>query len=145
MVDLWTERNLEGYAILYRDAIASRRKGLVSYNLSPVQGFILVEVSPVREAVTIRGLFVSPEARGRKIASRLVQYVQRVVKDQSKVLYGEKAIWVNITSGAENIYTRLGFKVLGTRKDFPDQKIAYWGEISPEEISEVKAKKCIND
>lgn len=90
-------------------------------------------------------MFVSPEARGRKIASRLVQYVQRVVKDQSKVLYGEKAIWVNITSGAENIYTRLGFKVLGTRKDFPDQKIAYWGEISPEEISEVKAKKCIND
>ena len=143
LINLWRERDLKGYAILYRDAIAKQEKGLVSYDLSPVRGFILVEKSPGSEVATIRGLFVEPEARNRSIGSRLIRYVQQVVKQ--KASYGEKAIWVNITLGAENIYTRLGFKILGTRKDFPDQKIAYWGDIPLKEVSQVKTKKCRND
>lgn len=141
LIDLWNKRGLKGYSVLYRDAIARNNKGLVSYTLSRVLGFILVERKG-SGPVTIRGLYVSPEARGRCIGSRLIQYVQKISKqDQEGHVYGEKAIWVNITSGAENIYTRLGFKILGTRKDFPDQEIAYWGSVSPEEISQVKNSK----
>lgn len=141
LLDLWNKRNLKGYAVLYRDALAKQNKGLISYDLSPALGFVLVEK---KEGIaTIRGLYVSPEARKRSIGSRLIQYVQRTAKQDHLEghVYGEKAIWVNITSGAENIYTRLGFKILGTRKDFPDQKIAYWGNISPEEVSRVKNSK----
>ena len=140
LLDLWNRRGLRGYAVLYRDAIAKNHKGLISYTSSPVLGFVLVEKK--EGTTTIRGLYVSPEARKRSIGSRLIQYVQKISKqDKEGYVYGEKAIWVNITSGAENIYTRLGFKILGTRKDFPDQKIAYWGNISPEEVSRVKNSK----
>lgn len=139
LLDLWNDRHLKGYAILYQDYIS---KGpLQGYKPSPVQGFILVEKKN-NEAI-IRGLFVDPKARRRQVGSRLIQYVQKIANQSREgKVYGEKTVWVNITSGAESIYTKMGFNIVGTRKDFPDQKIAYWGEVSPEEVSRVKSLKC---
>ena len=46
----------------------------------------------------------------------------------------------NITEGAEKIYEKQGYTVLGIRKDFPDQKIAIKGTLTEQEQEKLKKK-----
>lgn len=93
-----------------------------------VAGYLLLETAG--DTVTIRGLYICEGFRrqgiGNRLLSKCIQYVEQT---------GRKHMYVNITEGAERFYQKYGFTILGVRKDFPDQSIAYRGE---EDIRVVK-------
>lgn len=97
---LWKERRMMGYVMKIERV-----------------GFLLLEDKRELSEMVIRGFYVKPEHRNKGIGKILLKCLVEYVKD--------KFIWVNITEGAENLYIKEKFKVLGRRKDFPDQFIAY--------------------
>lgn len=118
IVRLWDERNLKGQIFSEWE-----EEGAV--------GYVLVENSLIKDHVTIRGLFVCEQYRGKGVAKRLLYYVKS---------FYTKPIVVNITEGAERLYESMGFVIMGTRKDFPDQKIAYYGALTKRTREELLKK-----
>lgn len=85
---------------------------------------------------TIRGFFVDERHRGRGIGARLLERCLEFTETTERY-----DVYVNISEGAEKAYKRCGFQILGTRKDFPDQKLAYRGPRNLEEVREKLKKK----
>ena len=77
------------------------------------KGYILLQ--DCKKHWTIRGFFVQLEERGKGLGSVLLANVCDFVDSQRQDCF------VNITKGAENIYVRYGFEIIGPRPDFPDQ------------------------
>lgn len=77
------------------------------------EGYILLQ--DCKKHWTIRGFFIRPEARNRRLGSMLLTEVCKFVGRK------KQDCWVNITKGAESIYVRHGFEIIGPRPDFPDQ------------------------
>lgn len=75
---------------------------------------------------TIRGFWVDEHFRGRGIGTFLLNYVLREFEHEPV------DIKVNITPGAEKIYTDRGFKIIGHRDDF-DMNIGLWKALSSSE------------
>lgn len=108
LVRLWDERNLKGQIFS-------------EWEEKEVSGYILVENTLTKDHVTIRGLFVCEQCRGKGVAKQLLHCVKS---------FYSRPIVVNITEGVERLYESVGFVIVGTRKDFPDQKIAYCGVLT---------------
>lgn len=103
LLDLWESRKKTGVFFTYeKDNI-------------PV-GFLILEIG--KKCNTIRGLYVKEAHRKQGIGEMLIR--------AAIGLSGETFLWVNITKGAEKLYTKLNFTVLGERRDFPDQVVAYF-------------------
>ena len=96
LIELWDMRYMKGKTFFVAD-----------------RGYILLE--DCKKHWTIRGFFVRPEERGKGLGSDLLANVCDFVDNQ------EQDCFVNITRGAESIYIRHGFEILGPRPDFPDQ------------------------
>ncbi len=118
---LWNSRDMQGFVFTVRD----------SENI-PV-GYALLE--DFGRTCTIRGLFVCEDYRRHRVGSRLLHHVL-----ESCALEGRDKLLVNITDGAEKIYEREGFRILGRRVDFPDQQLATRGEFSEEELQKLRKK-----
>lgn len=121
LVKLWLERNLSGKVFWFIDS----RGSTVSY----------IMVEEMGEINTIRGFYTEPSFRNQGIGSELLQ----TVYDYYEAL-GARAMVVNITKGAERIYEKQGYEILGTRKDFQDQKIATKGKLTDKEQEKLKKK-----
>ena len=120
IIHLWDDRKMQGKLYWFQ-------KGKLPL------GYILMQEEG--EINTIRGLYVVPEARGKGIATKLLRKVCDI-EDAREV----RVIVVNITEGAENVYIRNKFKLLGKRKDFPDQIIAYRGILTDSENQKIQKK-----
>lgn len=120
LIDLWDSRKLKGLVFSEYD-----EEGIVSYILLEDRG----------EVATIRGFFTVPRSRGKGYGTQLLQTVCDLCDS-----FGKKTIVVNITKGAQNPYIRTGFVPLGKRKDFPNQVLAYRGELSESLEKELKRK-----
>lgn len=97
-------------------------------------GYLLLETAG--SECTIRGFFVDERYRGRGIGARLLERCLEFTEITERY-----NVYVNISEGAEKAYERCGFQILGTRKDFPDQKLAYRGPRNLEEVREKLKKK----
>lgn len=96
LIELWDIRHMKGKTFYVGD-----------------RGYILLQ--DCRKHWTIRGFFVQPEDRGKGLGSVLLANVCDFVDGQRQDCF------VNITKGAESIYVRHGFEIIGPRLDFPDQ------------------------
>lgn len=96
LIELWDERHMKGRTFYVEN-----------------KGYILLQ--DCKKHWTIRGFFVQAEDRGRGLGSNILANVCKFVDSQKQDCF------VNITIGAENIYIKYGFEILGPRPDFPDQ------------------------
>lgn len=104
LVYLWDVRRMKGKIIVDELEIPGK----------VCRGYILLQES--KKDWTIRGFFVDQQCRNQGIGSALLDKVDEIVsKSKNKICY------VNITEGAESIYIRHGFQILGPRSDFPTQ------------------------
>lgn len=101
LINLWDSRKLQG-KIFY--ILNSKRE--------PV-GYILLEEQLKYDV--IRGFYVKSDYRNLGYGTHLLEVVDDYVKSLPK------NVLVNITKGAEGVYVREGYKLLGPREDFPDQ------------------------
>ena len=104
LVYLWDARYMKGLVILDEIEIPGK----------VCRGYILLQES--KKDWTIRGFFVDQQCRNRGIGSKLLEKVDEIVSASKK-----KICYVNITEGAEDIYLKHGFTILGRRSDFPTQ------------------------
>lgn len=96
LIELWDMRYMKGKVFCVED-----------------KGYILLQ--DCRKHWTIRGFFVQPEFRGKGLGSVLLANVCDFMEQQKQDCF------VNITKGAESIYQRFNFEIIGPRPDFPDQ------------------------
>lgn len=120
LVKLWKERGMSGKIFWYDD-----QETVVSY----------VMVEEGGEINTIRGFYTTPLFRGKGLGSELLETVYSYYE-----ALGARGMVVNITEGAEKVYEKQGYTILGTRKDFPDQKIAIKGILTEQEQEKLKKK-----
>lgn len=114
LIELWEERKLKGKIFYISE-----------------KSYILVEESERHPYVTIRGFYTIPELRGEGLGSKLLEEV---------IDYYNGPIVVNVSSGAEKVYENHQFKLLGKRRDFPGQVLAYRGDLDPERLEHLKSK-----
>lgn len=120
LIKLWKDRKMQGFV-------------WVAWKVCVPVGYILLEGQGAD--CTIRGFFVDSRYRGEGIGTQLLHRVMEDIKAEDRV-----SVIVNITEGAEKFYEREGFTVLGRRKDFPDQKIAFWGHLLDSKERELERK-----
>lgn len=125
LIELWDNRELEG-------------KIYTLWDNGDLVGYILVELTGKK--CTIRGFYIISDFRGKGYGTGFLNSVCRILETNEN----RGPIIVNITSGAEKVYELTNFNILGTRKDFPDQKLAFRGNLTDLEKEELmkKVKKC---
>ena len=96
LIELWDIRHMKGKIFYVED-----------------KGYILLQ--DCRKHWTIRGFFVQSEFRGKGLGSVLLANVCDFMEQQKQDCF------VNITKGAESIYIKYRFELLGPRLDFLDQ------------------------
>jgi len=111
LIGLWDSRKLEGKIYTLRDE-------------EKLVGYILVE--ELGPECTIRGFYILPEFRGQGYGTGFLISVCKILEKRE----GRGPIYVNITDGAQKVYTECGFIILGRRKDFTDQWIAFKGVLT---------------
>lgn len=121
---LWKERGMSG-------------KILRIYNKEILVGYALIQES-LMTGITIRGFYILKEFRGQGFGKDLLVRICKLYG----TLSNRPPILVNITRGAEPLYEKCGFTLLGERKDFPGQTIAYWGELTERRLRELREKVC---
>lgn len=122
IVELWRDRGLKGTVYVLKETRQDR-----------VAAFLLLEQRPGKASI-IRGLYTYEDFRRQGCGSYLIRLAVRE--------NGQNGVIVNITAGAEKVYQKLGFKVLGRREDFKTQSVAVWGDVSEEELEVWKSKLC---
>lgn len=98
----------------------NKSKGYIYYigNQNDIIGYCLLD-----DSNTIRGFFIKNEYRNLGLGTKLLQHV---INENCS-----KTIVVNINKPAVNVYTKLGFKILGERRDF-NLLIGYYGDLDNE-------------
>lgn len=96
LIELWDIRYMKGKIFYVED-----------------RGYILLQ--DCEKHWTIRGFFVQSEFRGKGLGSVLLANTCDFMDRQRQDCF------VNITKGAENIYEKYRFELIGPRPDFPDQ------------------------
>lgn len=95
----------------------NERNGIVyTYYLYTIPiAFLLVELH--EDSWTIRGTWVTEWCRGKGVGSRMMKDLLFDFSRCPKIHY----IFVNITPGAEDFYTKFGFHIWGWRTDLEEE------------------------
>lgn len=117
LMNLWNDRKLRGVIYLLKD-----KTGAFA---------ILFLEKKDMHASTIRGLFVQEDHRRQGYG----EYLIRLATHE----HGDRGVIVNITQGAEKVYQKQGFEILGLRPELL-QSLAVWGTISDEDLEDCKKK-----
>lgn len=120
LIELWEDRKMSGKVFFYEE-----KKRPLSYILVQENGY----------TNTIRGLYVIPEKRGKGLGTEMVDLVYSYYES-----LGATTMFVNITEGAEKLYSNLGFTILGRRRDFTDQFVAFKGTLSGDDERSLRKK-----